>query len=84
MPDIPYSRYIEIVRFITLKLQKESVGIPGKQLIQFYLDQYLDTDRLEDQPYVEGEKQLIVQIIKYTVQVWIKTAFLLVSIYQLI
>jgi hypothetical protein len=72
MPDVPYSRYIEIVEFITQKVQSEpedGVGVPGKRLRQFYLDQYLDEDRSEDQEYVEGEKQLIVQTIKYMVQV---------------
>jgi hypothetical protein len=64
MPDIPYAQYIDIVKFVTQLIQKdpeEGQGIGGKRLRQLYLDQ----DLLDDLDYVEGEKRLIIQSIRY-------------------
>ena len=73
MPDIPYARYIDIVKLVTHLIQhqsEEGQGIGGKRLRQLCLDHYLDQGRLNDVDYVERKKTLITQVIRYMTKLY--------------
>lgn len=71
-PDIPESQYVELVRFITEKVQNGSRGGEGvyhKLLTKLYLDEHLDANRLEDEDYVREQNRFITKVLRCLLQV---------------